>query len=313
MAQPTLTNVFDECRSRLGDDEISGGQIYTDTVLLYPAQAAVRELFKNMRNFGVGKVVREAYYVLPADTSVLQPVTAGITDLSAPIGMGERGGLTSVTITGAVQSGSGLNITAVNSFADGDYITLNGMGGIKNASGIFGISNTTGSGFTAGGVISTGTYTSGGVAVKSTDEFRPMTFTDVPFRVSSAHDAQLNSVQWREERFYFPVCNEDRQLRIIYYSSADVPTTGADIITIDDSLDFLALWASSVASLGRGAESLSAMLRKQAVGSAYDEGRTAGALKQLLAAAVRDLQNRPVNERSRGAYRTPMPMFGYMG
>jgi hypothetical protein len=113
VSYPTLQNIFDEMRSNLGDDiDVPGGQICTNTAALIQAQAAVRELASAMKNVCDIRVFKTAYWVLPANTSILIPSTMGITDLAQPVSVMERGNLTKATITNAVFVDPALTITA---------------------------------------------------------------------------------------------------------------------------------------------------------------------------------------------------------
>lgn len=312
MSQPTLSECYTRTREILGDIE-GGGQIYTNTVLLGHIQSSVRELFRSMRRYAVTKVVREVYYILPANTSVLVPSTAGITDLAQPILIGERGGLTTSVVFGASQVATGLSITATaHLFVMGDVVTLNLLGGLKGAEGAFGVTVVNANTFIANGVIVTGTYTSGGVAARSDNYFYEVTIgTMIPVVRRSSDNDRIVNVAWREGKLWFPVCDEDRQIQISYYSSADVPVGINDLITVDDSLDFIATYAASIAALANGADTLGGTLRVSAAGPRFDEGITGGQLFALMQSGVRELQNRPPEDRSRLAYSPVIPHFGY--
>ena len=81
MSFPTALNVFDLCRSNLGDEAVSGGELYTNTLLLPFLNAANREMFRVLESLQLPRVKTYAYYNLPANTGVLYPATASITFL----------------------------------------------------------------------------------------------------------------------------------------------------------------------------------------------------------------------------------------
>lgn len=310
MPYPTLTECYTRCREILGDTE-GGGQIYTNAILLGHVQSAVREMFRTMRNLATTRVIREIYYILPANTTVLLPVTMGINDFAEPISIAERGGLSSVAITGAVNVAAGLQVTtATNTFNTGDIVTLNALGGLRDVDGAYGVTVLSPTQFIANGLYTVGTYTSGGTAAHSSNNFAILDFGTTVV-VSQSNTSRITNVAWRENRLWFPLCDEERQLQVIYYSSGSVPVSANDQVTVDDSLDFLATFAAALASKSLGADVISADLRQQAVGDDWKRGIPGGLLRGLMQAAVRQLQNRPPEERCRQAYRPVIPVFGF--
>ncbi len=302
----TLQDVFDTARSTLSDNGVSGGDFATNAVLLPWAQRAARDLFRTMKNIAHPKVGREIYHMLPANTAVLVPATAGITDMQEPETLDERGDLIVRSITGAVNVATGLSVTAVShGFITGDLITLNAIGGLKGTEGLYGITITSGDVFVANGCVSTGTYSSGGVAVKSNDGFRLM---DNVNRIASAapNGVQLNTWVWRDGIFWFPTVPTDRQLRIRYSSSATAPVSTSDVIGVDDGLDFLATWTAALYAQSQRAQDIFADLAYNACGDTRSpSGATGGLLRDLLCSAVKREQVKPTWERSRPTFRDP--------
>src|SRR5579885_1687207 len=84
MAKPVLEDIFTQCRSLLGDDQVAGGQIFTDTILQPFVASAIRELFRAMRGTEDPFVLSDAYWVLPANTTVLDPATMGLANFDIP-------------------------------------------------------------------------------------------------------------------------------------------------------------------------------------------------------------------------------------
>ena len=314
MSFPTVTEIYGQARASLADVEVSGGQIYTDAVLLPFVQEAVRRLKSVMKNVSDAMVIKTFYYVLPANTSVLAPSTAGITDLTQPIYVEERGDLSTASVSAATQGTGVLNVTtsAAHGFSTGNIVTLNALGGLKNANGLFAITVTGATTFTANGVVTVGTYTSGGVACYSTDHFSEMSARDQIKDVNEPTNT-LNAYAWSDGQFFFHAANEQRQLRVAYYSSATTPTSGSDIITIDDSLDFLATYAAAKAARSRRATSIAGDLIQDAVGGYEGDGMIGGKLRELVNTGVKEWQNLSPEERRRKPFReqvTSWPLSG---
>ena len=313
MSYPTVSQIYSAARSNLADVEVSGGQMYTDAVLLPFVQEAVRRYFAIMKNVSDPHVVKSFYYVLPAYTSVLAPATAGINDLNQPIYVAERGDLTTASVSNAVQGATGLDVTtAANTFVTGNIVTLNGLVGLRNTDGAFAVTVNSSTSFTANGIVSAGTYVSGGLAAFSTNQFTPMASVDEITNLNEPTNT-LNMYAWKDGQFFFHAANQDRQIAVSYYSSANTPTTGADIITSDDSLDFLALYTAAKAARAYRAIAIYNDLILTAVGTYEQNGVIGGMLRELVNTGVKEWQNLSPEERRRKPFReqiTSWPLSG---
>lgn len=305
MSYPTLTNIYDQARAECGDTEVAGGQIYTNTILLPHIQAAVRALWKAFRNTGAKRVLKTLYYTLPANTAVLSPVAVASDFSAVAPGIGERGGLTSVAISGAVQAATGLQITTGSShgFSTGDVIVIEQVGGLVGANILASIAVSSSTVFIANGVVVTGSYTSGGYAVKSTNQFAYVPLVGTQPSASLQSSTAITAAFFDGQYIRFTPSTQNRQLRIPYYSSAEVPTTGSDQILIDDCIDFLAACAAWKACAAMGAPVRAAELKERAVGNEYDKGINGGELRRLIVSHVRAMQALPPNERGPAPFR----------
>lgn len=307
----TLQEVYDSARANLSDTGVTGGDFATNAVLLPWAQTAVRDLFRVMKNVSHPKIMSERYYVLPANTSVLVPSTASITDMQEPETLDERGSLTSVNVTAASNVATGLSVTATaHGFATGDLITLNAIGGMTGTAGLFGITVTNANTFVANGAVAVGTYVSGGVAVKSTAEFIEMANVN-RLMASTRNNALLGIWEWRDSKFWFNPVPTDRQLRIRYSSSATAPTSVSDVIYCDDALDFLGVWSAALYAQSQRAKNIYADLAYRACGETRlpEMAMAGGIIRDLMAAAVRRQQTKPTEERSRPQFRNPRAYY----
>lgn len=305
MAKPTVTQVYSAAAAHAGDNAHQYYGITAPGSLLDPFFAlAYSELFRASQMMQNARVQRENYYDLPAYTSVLDPATAGITNLGEPEILEERGGVTEVAITNAV-AGTGLvTITAAgHPFITGDQAVIFGVLGLTDdVNGIFTVSVTNSSTFTLNGCTATGTYTATtGTAAKSTEPFNLLTGPQRIRDVLSAPGTTLGRYAWEQDIFYFPPCSALRQLRITYTLSGAAPATTNAIVQFDDSLDFLSLRTAGLALAARGNRLKAAELNNLAVGPDWGRGTTGGILDQLLSAGVKALQGLPEEElRSQG-------------
>lgn len=314
MSFPTLTEVYDQTRAEVGDTEVSGGQIYTNSLLLPHIQSATRTLWRGLRNLATPRVQRTLFYTLPANTNTFHPSTALITDFSEPSGpVSQRSGLTSVAVSAATQGATSLAVTcgSAHNLTTGDTVVLEQLVGLKGANILCTVTVTSSTQFTANGVITTGTYVSGGYVVTSNNEFSPLEYRQsIPS--STTRDARgLSVVVYQDNYFQFLPSNDDQQIRITYWSSAQVPTSGSDQIAFNDCIDFLAKYAGSMACKAQGANDRAATLKMESVGPRYDDDILGGEIKRLLSAAVRERQNLSPYERSPRPFREQEYGLGY--
>jgi hypothetical protein len=314
MAYPTLTEVYDQTRAECGDTEVPGGQIYTNSLLLPHVQSATRTLWRGLRNLATPRVQRTFYYTLPANTSVFRPSTALITDFSEPTGpVAQRSGLTSVAVSAATQGATSLAVTcsSAHGLATGDTVVLEQLVGLKGANVLCTVTVTSSTQFTANGVVTTGTYVSGGFVVTSTNEFSGLEYRQSIPTSTTRNSRGLSVAVYQDNYFQFLPSNDDQQIRITYWSSAQVPTTGSDEIAFNDCIDFIAKYAGSMACKAQGANDRAATLKVESVGPRFDEGIFGGELRQLMQAAVRERQNLNPYERSPRPFREQGYGLGY--
>src|SRR5262245_17265017 len=96
---PTKKQVLQTAQFHLGDEQ---GQMFNFNLLEQPFQLAYRELARVLQNLGNPRVQTERFYDLPPYTSVLDPATAGITDLGEIERIEERSVQSSVPIANCV-------------------------------------------------------------------------------------------------------------------------------------------------------------------------------------------------------------------
>lgn len=307
MARPLVGDIYEAVRFHAGDTAIPGGQLFTNAFLQVFYQFAYSELFRALLSAQNPAIQQESYYDLPAYTSVLDPATAGITGLGEIESIEERGSVTEVAITGAVPAAALLTVTAVgHPFVTGDQAVQYAIGGLSaDADGLFTVTKTGANTYTANGCTATGTYTSGGTAAKSTEQFSaPLTYLDRIREITTTPVSELDEFAWEGDLIYFPPCSALRQLRITYQLSGDAPTDPTATIRIDDAKDFLAARTAGLALSSRGNRIKGQFYNEMAVGPKWGDGIAGGLLDQLLGPGVRALQNLPqsmLRSQARGA------------
>ncbi len=308
MPKPSLANVFDAARAHLGADAGGGSAVYSNTILQEHFAKAWRVLYRTAANLGTPIIEREVYYVLPAYTTYLAPSTANVTDMAEPTFVQERGDLTKKTITGAAGTTTVTITSASHGFATNDMVTINGIVGLTGTEGVlWGITRVDANSFTLNGCIGSGTYSSGGVAVKSSDKFRTVDKID---RIDSIEThARISKWVWEDEAFRFTPTDTERQLRIGYLASGAPPSNTATVLGIDDCLDFLSTYTAASAARSRGATAMAQDLFAEALGPSRQEDASGGALGAFLTAATKQVQRIPAGDRRRMSFRQRRPQW----
>lgn len=88
MADCTITEVFGDVRALFGED-VSEGEVYTDSMLTPFFGTAYRELFRAFQSNSLPIADRERTFTLPASTTSYTPAQAGITDFGEPLSVFE--------------------------------------------------------------------------------------------------------------------------------------------------------------------------------------------------------------------------------
>lgn len=302
--KPTLSSSYSQARSLLGDDEIQGGEIFTDTVLLPHASQAIRELFRVLRGAQDPFVLVENYFVLPANVSVFDPATAGITNIPEPEFVEWILSPPPIAITNVIINYGDTPFATVTAPAHGLAV------GTFPAVCVYGIQgfdqfNNPNQSWTSqiidadtvqlNGCNATGMYISDGylINVAATGQFWPMVPRDriEPVATQGAAPGQTDQVYaWEGGVFRFLPSGANRLLRITYRQSGMVDQNTNATIPIDDCQDYLATRMAGLAADSRGAAERAAQLKMEAIGPSGQADGNGGLLGQLLRVAIRNLQ-----------------------
>jgi len=240
---PTVGQVLDRARTFLGDDDVVGGQDFTNGLLTPHYQSAYDDMFRILVNLQSVKTQTEAFVNLPAFQMVLNPTQAGITDLGTILGVEERGSVNQLNVVNATP-GTNQCVIQVNNhnLTAGTIVTTSSIGGLtQDVNGIFGITIQDPNDIILLGCTATGTYTGGGTVTTSPEQFIPLEAVDRIDVLNATPGQTLNSYAIEGVFLKFLPANNVRQLRIIYELSGDAPTSTNAIIQVDDCLDYLAL------------------------------------------------------------------------
>ena len=298
---PLRSDVGAFVRTRLGDTFVSGGGIYTNDFMVTMLNSAYQEMFSRLSVAGADRVQREGYYLLPAYTGIFVPSLAGLTNFRAPQEIWERGSATAYAVSNAQPSTPAagqltLTVAAMPSnVVTGVAVEVYGVGGISddvNDSWTITVSSPTS--IILNGCTATGTYSSGGTVVFSTEQWvGPLDalqdtddFPTSPFTPSSSPgQAVLGMYALQRGVIKFPACTTARELKIEYELSSSLPistpSNAGDSMGIDDCLNFLGNRTAQYCAQSKGNGAASADCRAAAE---YF-------LDVMLSSAARDMQS----------------------
>ena len=294
MPYPTASEICDQVRAILADQDVAGGNIYTNAKLLPNVQRASRDVWRALVNIQAPLIVRMRYAIVRANTVSLDisgavgSMATLLPGLREPLEIRDRASLTEYTITAATQSATGVLLTtsAAHARATGDRVTVGGLlnstGDAMGGDGMYGIAVVNTTQFTALGMHmrTGGTFATTGQVVYSANGFAQM---DKVRRLDSdvASKSSFGKWAWTEDRLLFNGNDEDRQIRVIYAANAVAPEEEADIVAINDSLDCIAVLAAAYATSTR-MPSISQRLMVDALGPSLQRNGSAGMLRDLI-------------------------------
>lgn len=306
--KPTLQQIMDQSRSLLGDDDLAGGAIFTNQVLQPHVSQATRELFRVLRGTEDPFVLTDAYYLLPTNTSTLDPATAGLLNFNIPEWVEMQiGPSIGIAISNVVVGTSGGNPVATVTTATPHGLTngascvvwgILGFDPFNSPNSLWTITSTGASTLTLNGCTATGTYVSGGFLAGITGNFTQMEPLDRIENVPAVSgNSPITAYAWEGGVFRFYPAPQPILLRIVFRTSNIVTTSSSGVIPIDDCQDYIATRAAGFAGASRGADQTARSLHEQAVGPTGQADGNGGLLRQLVQVDVRNMQRRQMRMR----------------
>lgn len=301
----------------LGETEIPGGQIFTDSILVGPINASYRLLYAQMMRIDERKARATAFYNLPAWTTYLSPVDMGLgTRMGAPKELWDRRVDTVWTATvlainaSTETTPSSVDLTVTNHGLQtgAQVITYNFRGMTPDISDVWHIEAVDANtirllGCTARAAATTPSNPTTGVGstgvVSNSNEDWPRDPIKQVIEVEPRRQqvaSNLTQWAWKDGIFRFPPSHTARQVKIIYAVSGDYGPDLTQSIGIDNSAEFLACYAAAIAANAKGANPGTApKLFEMAVGNTTgDPGNADGG---YLGALIRPLVHAQENVR----------------
>jgi hypothetical protein len=260
---PLRSNVTQAVLSALGDTQVSGGGLYTAAFQAPNLDRAYGEMFTRLKVMSAQRVQREGFYVLPAYTGTFVPSLAGLTNFGGPVEIRERGSATTYAVSAATPSSPSaglltLTVAAIPAtIATGQIVDVYGLLGISddvNDSWAITVNSTTS--VSLNGCAASGTWTSGGQLVISTEQWSEV--LDVRANTDNfptSPNSALGLYCWQKGNVRFPICSTAREIRLIYNLSSSLPVatqTANDTMGVDDCLNFLAARTAQYCAESKG-------------------------------------------------------------
>lgn len=299
---PTVAQVYGRARGVLAEDEVTAGEMFSDAYLYPRLQTAFNDLFRAYQTYGTLTGERALYYVLPANTSHFRPSQAGVVNFGEPIndGVFQRRVTALLTITNVVPDPTNalcrVTVSAPHGMATGDDVIIYGVGGVsEDVNDEWPVTVIDPTQFDLNGCFSTGTYTSGGRASTSPDEWEVLQHSHAEISLAQAASGNPQRVYtWKNDTFRFYPSTDQRQLKIQHTISGNIPENRLTFsLSVDDSLDFLAYRTAALAAYDKGADDAGQRADLLAIGPDGRADGSGGFLEALIAEAVKTLQQTP--------------------
>lgn len=307
---PQVSDVYNLARKHLGDTQVPGGQVFTDSLLpdyfgeAYRALVRVleRNSCKNLRNYG--------FFNVPAYVNAVTPAGMGMQNMGVPIEIYPR--KINSTFVATVTNITGpsnnqlpyviLQTDSPHNMSNGDEFVTYGFDPTEISPEIMGEWNArvvdsthiqiVGCAATgvngkdpvadvATGTLSTGTTPFGSEPIRGDYDFGNVE--------KSTQSTEIKAWMWQAGYFRFLPANEANQLKIVFKQSGTAPSYG--YIYIDDCLDALALFTAASAFSPKAKGQTQANLFMRAVGNPSGDTTQAigGAFAELVQLGVQQI------------------------
>lgn len=291
---PTLDDVFARARQAIGDygEDSLDHSSFSDVILRPHVATALRVLWAQASIYNVAYPKEVTYYQLPQYQDRWSPELSDVTRMGSVLEVREALIEASYAVSGFDPATNILTLGASHAFELGDVVCLYGIRGLRRGAvnGRHRVTAIPGAAqITLGGLVESGTYTSGGVCILPDGDFSsPWRQVDYQEDIDSYGETEFS---WERGQLRFlPSTSNERLLSIRYQISSELPTYSETQIGFEGSLEFLAFYAASLACSALGAASDADTLAVLALGKDRDPDLQGGFLGDVLGPAIQDAQ-----------------------
>jgi hypothetical protein len=286
----TLLEVFNTARAMLqgGDTDATIG--FSNTQMQQFFNVAYPELWQIMAQVQTPRVRRDFFHYLPAYTTYFDPQAIGITDFGEPEWMEERGGVTTVLLSGTTNTTPiAVNTIGAHGLGSNMPLQIADVSGTTAPWGMWYGTYLSPTSLYLNGSTAPGAAGTGGKLMYSGQFFRRMVATrDMPF--NSPISNYLRVYQWQDSALKFLGATQPIQIHITYWASAVPPTNVNTELGIDDCMAFLSTRVASLAAESRGWYEMTDRLARRALGPSMQADGSGGLLRGFLNIQVINMQ-----------------------
>lgn len=308
MSSCTVSDVITLAQSLLGDKLVQlTADIFEDFATAYG------DLINQSNTLALSAIVREVYYTLPANTTVIEPAFLGVTDFAQPQQLWQRQNVSSAPLvaSGGISLTAGIPVEIHFPGAApqaGGQIELTGIQGIGGAvmptwinRDWYVSAGSDANSLRLNGSITPGVNGTAGSASWSNDTFTKMTSTDYTPQAGPQNQQMGNLSTWRWEngKIYVNPCESPIQVWIQYLASPDAPASGEIGLYDGREKNFLA-YATAARFAPKRQIAQGPQLMADAYGPSGEPDGSGGMLRALINPQM--LQNQ-VTQRRSGLFR----------
>lgn len=285
-----LGYIYDEARALLVGNS-SDTSVFSNAVLQSYFNLAYPELWQCMASVGTPRIKREFYYVLPAYTSYLDPMSIPVRDVEEPELMWERQSVLTIPITSTdISTPIKVTTSIAHGLGTNTEVDIVGVNNTQAPNGRWFITVVDAYNFTLNGSVSDGNAGVGGtLQIPSNSQFTMVQCVN-NLDENREINAKLLTYQWEDNVFKFIGATSTAQIKVSYWASAAPPSNPDTQLNIGECQPYLAHRVAGLAAAGKGWTSRSAELNGAALGPKGVADGSGGLLRGFLGYQIQGLQ-----------------------
>lgn len=317
-ADPTVQQVCDRARWHLGDTQVSGGETYTNTLLLPWLQEAYEDLQRSIRKLASIRARREGFLLIPANSSQIEP-TIQLPDFMSVVNLDDRllddnHLITALTIDSPIDGYVTVTTSTSHGRQVGDQVEITGISGCRGINTSMTINAVPSATQFQAQCYAAGTPAFSAVwsmMLFGTQSYWPIIqYGQILNQSTTGLVSRVMNVALLDRTIRYNPTQSAREWRLLYEFQDPIPSATSDTMGLEDSLGFMSTWTAYKAARSKGAlQPMAEELKEQALGPGGTIDKPLGGyLKAIRATLVKDMQRRG---HYRPKYRLRRQLIGY--
>jgi hypothetical protein len=288
--QVTAESIFQAARALLVGNQ-NDTTVFSDAILQPYFNLAYPELTQIMSQCQTNRVRREFYYVVPAFTSVVNPLAIGVYDMDEPELMWERQSITIIPIA-TTGKNSPIQVTTQipHNLGPNTEINCGGTIGTTAVQGRWFVTVIDPLNVTLNGSVSDGNAGIGGNIYQSGNYFQEVYSDDQSGQNNSPMNQYLNTYRWEESVFKFRGATNPSEIKVRYWINGNPPQNVLTPLGIEGCFQYLAYRIAGKAAEAKGWLQMADRYINEAVGPKREADATGGLLRGFLNSQVLRMQ-----------------------